>query len=210
MKLVLKQGLADHSLFENLKKFNPVAEIFNSSSLKLEALIDQFDRKSEFGTREDASWMRKFKEIDKNYTPKAVDGSDVELIAENQHSKAIQTFTLQTKNLISIRELENFVDVLGSSVGSEILRIKGVIGVIERPNLPVIVQGVQYFMHPIEQLECWPCENRISFLVIIATGRIEKSVRRSFNAFFGIPTIDSPDKTAITENPLAIKGFSLS
>ena len=211
LETTLKQGLADHSLIENLKKLNPVAEIFDCSSPEFDVgtFINQFDRHNEFNVGNTPSWMSEIKKIEHNHAQNAFNGnaSDKVETVVSQHPSSIRTFTLKTENFISAGELENFVDVLGSTIGSDILRVKGVIGIVERPNQPAIVQGVQHFMHPIECLDSWPTEDRNTFLVFIAMDRIEEAVRKTFNAFFGIPTIDSPDKTAITENPLAIVGF---
>ncbi len=211
LETTLKQGLADHSLFESLKKLNPVAEIFDCSSPEFDvrAFINQIGRHIEFDTDDYPSWMREFNKVENNLAQEAFNGYDSDKVktVDYQHLSSIRSFTLKTDNFISAGELENFVDVLGSTVGSDILRVKGVIGIVERPDQPAIIQGVQHFMHPIEFRDSWPTEDRNSFLVFIALDQIEEAVRRTFNAFFGIPTIDSPDKTAITENPLAIVGF---
>ena len=195
LEISLKQGLSDNSLIEQLKKLNPLAEILDCSSqdFEVECLVEQQNNKTE-----------------KNFYQKVSNKKNLDLVnsTENQHLSSIQTFTLKSEKFISAHELEHFIDVLGSTVGSDILRVKGMIGVVEKPDQPVIVQGVKNFFHSIEFLENWPSEDRISFLVIISINPIEESVSKLFNAFFGIPDVDSPDRIAITDNPLAIAGFT--
>ena len=195
LEISLKQGLADNSLIEHLKKLNPLAEILDCSSqdFEVECLVEQQNNKTE-----------------KNLNQKVSNKKNLDLVnsTENQHLSSIQTFTLKSDKLISTHELEHFIDVLGSTVGSDILRVKGMIGVIEKPDQPAIVQGVKNFFHSIEFFENWPSEDRISFLVIISINPIKESVSKLFNAFFGIPDVDSPDRIAITDNPLAIAGFT--
>ena len=195
LEISLKQGLADNSLIEHLKKLNPLAEILDCSSqdFEVECLVEQQNNKTE-----------------KNLNQKASNKKNLDLVnsTENQHLSSIQTFTLKSEKFISTHELEHFIDVLGSTVGSDILRVKGMIGVIEKPDQPAIVQGVKNFFHSIEFLENWPSEDRISFLVIISINPIEELVSKLFNAFFGIPDVDSPDRIAIIDNPLTIAGFA--
>ena len=191
----LKQGLVDHTLVENLKKLNPIAEISDCSSpnFKVDTLIcarDSDDKKS---------LIKNTSSVDQSITSNSI---------ASHHESCVKTFTINTKNTVTINVLEEFIDVLGTTVGANILRMKGLIGIKENPNQPAVVQGVQHYIHPIECLEQWPTENKHSFLVFITTGQIEETVRKTFNAFFDIPTIDSPDRRAITDNPLAIAGFS--
>jgi len=44
--------------------------------------------------------------------------------------------------------------------------------------------------------------------VFITRDLPESFVAGMFNAFQGEPTIDTPDRAAVSENPLAISGFS--
>jgi hypothetical protein len=44
--------------------------------------------------------------------------------------------------------------------------------------------------------------------VFITRDLDEGFVRRMFGAFMGEPTIDTPDRAAVEDNPLAISGFS--
>ena len=212
LETTLKQGIADHSLFESLKNINPVAQIYDctSSNFDVEALVGQFDEKIKSGTNDNLNWIRKFKNVDSISSQKTINGNESNSInkTDSVHQSSIQTFTLTTNNFIAANMLENFLDVLGSTVGSKILRIKGLVGITEKPGQPAIVQGVQNFMHPIENLESWPGEKHTTFLVFIALAQIEETARRTFNAFFRIPAVDSPDQMAITENPLAIAGFA--
>jgi hypothetical protein len=71
-----------------------------------------------------------------------------------------------------------------------------------------VLHGVQKIMHPPARLPAWPEGPRGTRLVLIGDGLDEAYVRRLFGAFTGAPSIDMPDRTALTDNPLAVPGFT--
>jgi G3E family GTPase len=92
--------------------------------------------------------------------------------------------------------LATFLERLEMEFGDRLLRVKGVIGIAD--GRPAVIHGVQGVYSPVLRLDSWPGADRRSRLVVI--GRDLDRVR--------IETLDTPDRSALTENPLAIAGFS--
>lgn len=126
----------------------------------------------------------------------------------NRHDRAIRSFSLTHDRPIPLASVEMFLDLLRSTQGEQMLRMKGIIALAEEPERPLVIHGVQKLMHPPVRLAAWPDADRRTRLVIIGKDLPEAYVRDLFAAFTGKPLIDRPDKAALQDNPLAIPGFS--
>ena len=103
--------------------------------------------------------------------------------------------------------IELFLDLLRSTQGERLLRMKGIIEIAEDPERPLVIHGVQKLLHPPARLPAWPDGQRGTRLVLITYDLPEDYVRRLFGAFVGQPAVDAPDRAAMVDNPLAIAGF---
>ena len=61
----------------------------------------------------------------------------------------------------------DFMEALIALRGADLLRIKGILNVVESGGLPVVVHGVQHMFHPPVRLEAWPSDDRRTRLVFI-------------------------------------------
>ena len=100
-----------------------------------------------------------------------------------------------------------FLDLLQSSQGEKLLRMKGIVELAEDPSRPLVLHAVQKLMHPPARLAAWPEGTRGTRLVLITFDMDEDYVRRLFSAFTGQPAVDAPDRAALEHNPLAVPGF---
>ena len=66
---------------------------------------------------------------------------------------------------------------------------------------------MQTVFHPPARLPEWPDAVRGTRLVVIMLDMPEDYVRRLFSALVNRPAIDTPDRAALADNPLAIAGF---
>ncbi|GAA0784959.1 GTP-binding protein [Roseibium denhamense] len=126
----------------------------------------------------------------------------------NRHSEAIRAFTLSTDRPVSASALEMFLDLLRSAHGPKLLRVKGIVQIAEDPDRPVVIHGVQHVFHPPATLEAWPDDDHSTRMVFITKDLPEGFVRKMFEAFSGALRPDTPDPKALTDNPLAITGFT--
>jgi G3E family GTPase len=126
----------------------------------------------------------------------------------NRHDDSIRAFTLATDRPVSASALEMFLDLLRSAHGPKLLRVKGIVQMAEDPERPVVIHGVQHVFHPPVTLDAWPDSDRRTRMVFITNDLPEGFVRRMFEAFTGALLPDTPDPKVLTDNPLAISGFT--
>jgi len=127
--------------------------------------------------------------------------------AVNRHSDSVRAFTLETDRPIEVRALDMFLELLVESHGPKLLRVKGIVKLADDPERPLVLHAVQHVLHPPVRLLAWPDDKRTSRLVFIVDGLPEGFVRSLFDAFTGKPAIDTPDASALLDNPLAIPGM---
>jgi G3E family GTPase len=126
----------------------------------------------------------------------------------NRHDASIRAFCLTTDKPVSIATIDLFLELLRSAHGPKLLRMKGIVQLVEDPDRPLVLHAVQHVLHPPARLPGWPDADHRTRLVFITRDLDEGFVSRMFNAFTGIPSIDTPDQAAVADNPLAIAGFS--
>lgn len=125
----------------------------------------------------------------------------------NRHDARIRAFTLATDAAIPAATLDLFLELLRATHGGNVLRMKGIVKLSEEPDAPVVLHGVQHVMHPPARLPAWPDDDHRSRLVMIVRDIDPKVIARLFNAFLGVPQVDTPDRAALTDNPLAPPGL---
>ncbi len=129
----------------------------------------------------------------------------------HHHDDAIRSFSLRHDAPIPLSTFDMFLDLLRSTHGEKLLRVKGIVQIAEDPERPVVIHGVQKIFHPPARLPEWPLGphgEKQTLLVMIVKDLPESYVRELFDAFLGRPSLDRPDRAALMENPLAIPGFS--
>ena len=134
-------------------------------------------------------------------------GHDDHVHDVNRHDARIRSFSLITDRPIPMATFDMFLDLLRSAHGPKLLRMKGIVGIAEDPDRPLVIHAVQHAMHPPTQLPAWPGGDRRTRLVFITCDLPEAFVRGLFDAFTGVIAPDRPDAAAMTNNPLAIPGF---
>lgn len=128
---------------------------------------------------------------------------------DHAHERGIRSFALSHPGPIPAAAVEMFVDLLQASYGEKLLRMKGIIELVEDPEHPLVLHGVQTIMHPPARLPAWPEGPRGTRLVLIVQDIPEDYVRRLFAALTSRPAVDTPDRAALTDNPLAIAGLKI-
>ncbi|MBV2184547.1 MAG: GTP-binding protein [Rhizobium sp.] len=128
----------------------------------------------------------------------------------HRHDDGIRSYSIVHDQPIDPAALEMFIDILRSSQGDKLLRMKAVVALTDRPDRPLVLHGVQSIFHPPVRLAAWPDPtDRRTRLVLITRDLDESYVRELFDAFTGRPQIDRPDRTALENNPLAVPGMKM-
>jgi G3E family GTPase len=124
----------------------------------------------------------------------------------HRHDDRVKTHALVHDGAVPFSAIEAFLDLLRSQHGDRLLRMKGVIELAEDPSRPLVVHGVQRLLHPPARLPAWPDERRGTRLVLISLDMPAAYVERLFAALTNRPAVDTPDRAALENNPLAIPG----
>jgi G3E family GTPase len=124
----------------------------------------------------------------------------------NRHDAAIRAVCLTSDKPVPRPAFEMFLDLLRSGHGPKILRLKGIVALADDPDRPLVVHGVQHVVHAPMTLPAWPDPDHTSRVVVILSELDPAFVHRLWDAFLGRPRLDSPDATALADNPLAIPG----
>jgi G3E family GTPase len=126
----------------------------------------------------------------------------------NRHGTAIRSYSIVHDEPIDPMAINMFIDLLRSTHGEKLLRMKAIVALTDRPDKPLVLHGVQSIFHPPVRLPAWPeGSDRKTRLVLITKDLSESYVRDLFGAFTGKVAIDRPDRAAMTDNPLSIPGF---
>ncbi|WP_230530401.1 CobW family GTP-binding protein [Microvirga roseola] len=123
----------------------------------------------------------------------------------NRHDERIRAFCLTSDQPIRQGTLDMFLDLLRSSQGAKLLRVKGLVALAEDPDHPVVIHGVQHVIHVPAVLPRWPSDDRRSRIVLIVDDLERESVEKLWNAFLGQPAVDQPDAAALSDNPLSLR-----
>jgi G3E family GTPase len=84
----------------------------------------------------------------------------------NRHDDRIRAFCLVEEAPIQWNRFVDFMEALINERGEQVLRIKGLLNIIEADG-PVVVHGVQHMFHPPVRLEEWPSDDHHSRVVFI-------------------------------------------
>jgi G3E family GTPase len=89
------------------------------------------------------------------------------------HDSAIASYSIVRDQPISWAAFQSWLTMISAMRGDDLLRVKGIVNVLEHPDRPIVIHGVQHVFHPPRTLEKWPGNDRRTRLVFI-TRNIEK------------------------------------
>jgi G3E family GTPase len=92
------------------------------------------------------------------------------LYESHGHSDHVTTFCLRRSEPLHAVTLTLFLQVLAEHCGEKLLRLKGLVDVVESPGRPAVIHGVQHVFHPPAWLEAWPDDDRATRIVVISQG----------------------------------------
>lgn len=159
------------TLIEMVSAINPTAHLLSSSQTRLSTSRVLDDTEPE--------WQRP---ADRGAAP----GSHHAHFHDGHgHDEAIHTFTVQVDQPVPWAAFVDWLELLLASRGDSILRVKGLLAVTGDDH-PVIVQGVQHVLYPIERLAQWP-EGSVGagWIVFIARDLTQRAVENSLQSVYG-------------------------
>jgi G3E family GTPase len=87
--------------------------------------------------------------------------------ATHAHDPSIKSFVMVRENPIALNTLSMFLEGLSKEAGPDLLRVKGIVNVAERPDQPAVIQGAQMIFHSLDWLDGWPSDDRRTRIVFI-------------------------------------------
>jgi G3E family GTPase len=106
------------------------------------------------------------------------DGHDV-----NRHDARIRAFCITRERPISWTALSGWLDALATMRGDDLLRLKAIVAIADRPDQPVVLHGVQHLFHPPVLLPAWPDADHRTRIVFITRDLPQATIEESLAAF---------------------------
>ncbi len=110
------------------------------------------------------------------------------------HTAAIRTLSLVLTAAPSRFAFARALGGLANDHGNDMLRVKGLIGFVDRPGRVAVIHAVQHTIYRPEWLEAWPDADTRSRLVFITRGLSDDDIFARFAAFAPMPWT-APDLT---------------
>ncbi|HKS89494.1 MAG TPA: GTP-binding protein [Stellaceae bacterium] len=101
----------------------------------------------------------------------------------NRHDARIRAFCLTRERPLSWSALSGWLDALASMRGDDLLRVKAIVALAERPEQPLVLHGVQHLFHPPVLLPAWPSADRRTRIVFITRDLPQSMIEESLAAF---------------------------
>lgn len=93
----------------------------------------------------------------------------------NRHDDRIRSVCISIDEPISAETFDGWLDLLVSFNGPNVLRVKGLVNLVEFDQ-PVVVHGVQHIWHPPVFLDAWPSADRRTRMVFITRDIDDKMI----------------------------------
>ncbi|MBV9199864.1 MAG: GTP-binding protein [Alphaproteobacteria bacterium] len=101
----------------------------------------------------------------------------------NRHDDRIRAFCITRDRPISWAALSAWLDGLATMRGDDLLRLKAIVALSDRPDQPVVLHGVQHLFHPPVLLPEWPSDDHRTRMVFITRDLPREAIEATLNAF---------------------------
>jgi len=167
---------AEAALTARLRRLNPAARIsriddpdFDIGKLLRSTGLDPSDPKADARAWLNAAAYEKHDDHDHAHDHDH-DGHDHAHHHHGLHDRDIASFCFVRDEPIRQQALRLLLDALQQNLGPNLLRVKGIVHVLEEPDRPAVIQGAQHLLHNLSWLDKWPDEDRRSKIVFITQG----------------------------------------
>jgi G3E family GTPase len=101
----------------------------------------------------------------------------------NRHDDRIHAFCVVRDAPVLWDAFAAWLDIMAAMRGDDLLRVKGIVNIVDRPGRPVVVHGVQHLFHPPTLLEAWPSEDHRTRLVFIVRDIEREAIEDTLRVF---------------------------
>jgi G3E family GTPase len=113
------------------------------------------------------------------------------------HDHAIRAHCFRFDEPVRGDAFAHWLELLASMRGERLLRVKGLVRVVEHPDEPWLVHGAQHLIHAPRRLPRWPSADRRTRLVFITQGIDRSEIECTLHKFAGVATpgaLSMPDQ----------------
>ena len=87
--------------------------------------------------------------------------------AQHRHSQDIRSHSIVIDGPVRPFRFRFFLDALRMSAGPDLLRVKGLVGLTDDVDRPIVLHGVQHIIDTSTRLDAWPGRDRRTRIVLI-------------------------------------------
>ncbi|MEE4377022.1 MAG: GTP-binding protein [Candidatus Competibacteraceae bacterium] len=174
-----------------LRKLNPGAELIEKSAAPLDpAILFAANPYDPTGKNFDVQgWLREEAYCDANdheghdHVHHAHD-SEAHTHDSQRHGDDIHSYCLIRETPLDSLAFTVALDLLKAHRGEDLLRVKGIVNLRNKPDRPLIIQGVQHVFHEPLWLDGWPSDDQRTRIVFV-TRNLPKAAVEEFISAFG-------------------------
>lgn len=147
--IITKTDLVDRntkvSLVKRLTLINPSTKIISSNfgEVSIPELLGFSAYDPDSKSKDVSAWLAAEK-FEKDHHHHQID--------VNRHDDRIQAFSITTDEPVNAMAFAFFRDLLTANMGSDLLRLKGIINIAGK-DFPAVTHGVQHIFHPVQWLD---------------------------------------------------------
>ena len=104
---------------------------------------------------------------------------------ENRHNDHIRAFCFTFDQPINPYLFDDWIGLLLGIKGPDILRVKGIVNLLDRTG-PTVIHGVQHIFHPPVELPAWPSDDHRTRIVFITKDIDRSIIDNTFSAFMEV------------------------
>lgn len=124
-------------------------------------------------------------------------GPDAHPHDTHHHDDRIRSFALRHEGPVPAAAVADFLGLLTELRGPDLLRVKGLVALLEQPDRPLVVHVAQHLIHEPFRLERWPSADCATRFVFITRDIPEAPVLQLWHALVDAPAAAQPASAAI-------------
>ena len=100
----------------------------------------------------------------------------------------VQSYSFAINAPVDWQSFNKWLEFVVALKGEDLLRLKGLVNVAQKPGKPMLIHGVQHVFHPPEMLDEWPSDDERTRLIFIVRNIPRDAMKRSLIKFASIET----------------------
>lgn len=121
----------------------------------------------------------------------------------NRHDDHVRAYCVVRDRPVAWVAFATWLDLLAAMRGDDLLRVKGIVNIADRPQQPVVIHGVQHVFHPPVLLDAWPSDDHRTRMVFITRDIPQSAIEDTLRVFEDVkPSATAADGTSAARRGL--------